>query len=192
MAAAQGFPQMTQVPPGSAALRDIQGIDGVPWWPPAPVWWWLAGAILLIVLILFYWRPAPRWALALPVLSFGTWRRSATRELRALRRRAATQSVKQTAGELSELLRRIAMARLGRSACAGLTGDDWLRWLAANDPNGFDWTEHGQVLITAPYAPPAADDGGPALATLLDATAAWVTSTPQRPDATPKEETAGA
>ena len=63
--------------------------------------------------------------------------------------------------ELSELLKRIAMARHGRVACAGLQGQAWLDWLSAQDPNGFDWRQHGQPLIHAPYAPetfrPASD-----------------------------------
>jgi hypothetical protein len=47
--------------------------------------------------------------------------------------------VKPVATEFSELLRRIAMARHGRTACAGLHGEDWLAWLTEHDPKGFDW-----------------------------------------------------
>ena len=57
--------------------------------------------------------------------------------------------------ELSELLRRVAMARLGREACAGLVGEAWLAWLAEQDPKGFDWRTRGRPLLDAPYAPPA-------------------------------------
>ena len=89
------------------------------------------------------------------MLRIGSWRWDAARQLRALRQRAATQDPKLTAGDLSELLRRVAMARLGRDACAGLAGEDWLAWLADQDPRGFDWRSKGRLLLDAPYAPPA-------------------------------------
>ncbi|AGA89919.1 hypothetical protein Thimo_1116 [Thioflavicoccus mobilis 8321] len=170
--------------PAATPLRDIHGIDGVPWWPPAPGWWVLAAALLLLALALRYRRPRGRRSWRLPVPTIGSWRHAAARELRALRRRAAGQSTKETAGELSELLRRIAMARIGRTACAGLTGQDWLDWLAANDPNGFDWARQGRLLLVAPYAPPASSAGDAAtlatLTSLIDAATAWAEARPAR------------
>lgn len=162
---------------GPQALRDIHGITGVPWWPPGPDWW-LVGAALLVLVWVVRRRGVPRsWRLALPLLRPGAaraWRREASRALRALRRRArAGADPKACLGDLSELLRRVAMARLGRPACAGHTGEAWLAWLSANDPQGFDWTERGRVLLTGPYAPPGqvpATD----LLDLIDAVAAWV------------------
>ncbi len=162
---------------GSPVLRDIHGITGVPWWPPGPGWW-LAAAALLILVWVVRRRGVPRsWRLVLPLLRPGAaraWRGEASRALRALRRRVrAGADPKVCVGDLSELLRRIAMARLGRPACAGHTGEAWLAWLSANDPRGFSWTERGRVLLTGPYAPPgqvpAAD-----LLDLIDAAAAWV------------------
>lgn len=97
-------------------------------------------------------RPA-RWAL--PLLTFGDWRWDAHRELQRLRRARRQTAWKLRVGELSELLKRIAMARHGRSACARLHGQAWLDWLSAQDPDGFDWSQHGQLLIHAPYAPEA-------------------------------------
>ena len=60
----------------------------------------------------------------------------------------------QIAIELSELLRRIAIARLGRAHVAGLSGESWLTWLQQHDPAGFDWPRFGKPLLTLPYAPP--------------------------------------
>ena len=94
--------------------------------------------------------------------------------MRGLRKRAGTQDLKQTASELSELVRRIAMARLGRESCAGLTGESWLEWLAANDPKGFDWSDRGRVLLEAPYAPPGAQSHTQDLMALIDAAYEWV------------------
>jgi len=161
--------------PGAEQLRDIHGIQDVPWWPPAPGWWLLAGAILLLGVLAWRFRTALRLRIPpLPVFHLGSWRWDAARQLRALKARASSQDLKQTAGELSELVRRIAMARLGREACAGLTGESWLSWLAGNDPKGFDWSDRGRLLLEAPYAPPGAQGFGQDILTLIDAAHEWV------------------
>lgn len=161
--------------PGVDQLRDIHGISGVPWWPPAPGWWLLLAAICTLGYLAWRFRTALRLRIPpLPIITVGSWRWDAARKLRDLRRRAASQDLKQTAQELSELLRRIAMARLGRDACAGLTGERWLAWLAGRDPKGFDWTARGRLLLDAPYAPPAAGTAGRELVELIDAAYEWV------------------
>jgi len=137
-------------------LRDIHGLDPVSWWPPAPGWWLVAMGGLLLLSLGWRYRASLRLRIPpIPVLRIGDWRWDAGRKLRALRQRALTQDPRQTATELSELLRRIAMARLGREACAGLTGADWLAWLTERDPLQFDWRKQGRLLLDAPYAPPA-------------------------------------
>ncbi|RKT45834.1 DUF4381 domain-containing protein [Thiocapsa rosea] len=164
--------------PPIAMLRDIHGIPPIPWWPPAPGWWLLAIALTLFALLV--WRARARISLRIPIpgITLGSWRWEAAAALRDLRRRAGKgQDPKQTLGELSELLRRIAMARLGRPACAGLVGTAWLDWLAAHDPNGFHWHERGRILIDAPYAPAGAlrsRVGMKDLLALIDAALAWV------------------
>lgn len=176
--------------PGLDQLRDIRGIDGVPWWPLAEGWWLLLGAALLLGFALYHWRTILRLRVPIPGVTLGTWRWDAAAALRDLRRRARSgQDVKTTVGELSELLRRIAMARLGRDACAGLTGEDWLAWLAANDPAGFHWKENGNLLKTAPYAPPGTG-GGPELEAMIDAAYAWITA-PDRKSRRAPERKAG-
>ena len=161
--------------PGIDQLRDIHGIQGVPWWPPALGWWLIASVILILLFLVWRFRTAIRLRIPpLPVFTLGSWRWDAGRRLRDLRRRAASQDTKQTAGELSELLRRISMARLGREACAGLTGEEWLAWLAGNDPKGFDWTGEGGRLLDAPYAPPGRHEGSEALLPLIDAAHDWI------------------
>jgi len=167
-------------------LRDIRGLDPISWWPPAPGWWLLVGSMLLLLYLGWRWRASLRVRIPpFPVLRIGNWRWDAARQLRDLRQRALTQDPKHTASELSELLRRVAMARLGRDACAGLTGAAWLAWLADQDPNHFDWRTQGQPLLDAPYAPPATHParppgrGEPAGSRgewldLIDATYQWV------------------
>jgi hypothetical protein len=173
----------------AAGLRDIHGLDAIPWWPLAPGWWLLAiGAVVLLWLLgsrfpRWHWKPAPR---RLP------WQRSAARELRELRRRIGREDPKVVAGDLSELLRRIAMARCGRESCAGLAGDAWLQWLQDHDPLGFDWTRHGTLLTRLPYAPPDPGDKAPLLQNLVDAAMAWTRSAAPACAGGPSEESAGA
>jgi hypothetical protein len=159
-------------------LRDIHEIPPIPWWPPAPGWWLLGLALLLLIIGGWRWRARLSLRIPIPGITLGSWRWDAAVALRDLRSRAGKgQDVKQIIGELSELLRRIAMARLGRQACAGLTGNGWLDWLATHDPNGFPWRERGRLLIDAPYAPAGAlgrHTGAKDVLSLIDAALAWV------------------
>jgi hypothetical protein len=156
--------------PGSALmqasvsqLRDIHGIDPVPWWPPAPGWWLLMGLTLAVALGWWAWRRRPP----------RNWRREARLYLSALRQRTRDAQAKVVASELSELLRRVAIARHGREACAGLVGEEWLVWLQRNDPKGFDWVAHGRALLDLPYAPPGREAASSELRRLIDAAAQW-------------------
>ncbi|MBB1127153.1 DUF4381 domain-containing protein [Thiospirillum jenense] len=137
-------------------LRDIHGLDAIPWWPLAPGTWVLIGIVLLLLTVLWrYSRSSAiikhRWFMT--AMTIGTWRSDARRALNHLRLHLHQLPSKQRATELSELLRRIAMARFGRTACAGLYGTAWLDWLTQHDPSGFNWHEYHSFLLTAPYAP---------------------------------------
>jgi hypothetical protein len=160
-------------------IRDIHGFDGVPWWPPGPGWWALAAGLILLIWLAWNFRSTLRLRIPIPVITLGDWRWDAARKLRALRRQVQRDELglKAAAGSVSELLRRVAMARLGRAACAGLTGKDWLGWLRENDPNRFDWESHGRLLLDAPYAPPTDTAAGTRrqdLLELIDAAHDWV------------------
>jgi hypothetical protein len=149
------------------AIRDIHGLDPVGFWPPAPGWWLVAVAAVLTAWLLwltlrFLWR-----------YPFFTWHRDARRRLTALRRLVPTAGGNAIAAELSQLLRRIAVATHGRHACAGLVGGEWLDWLAANDPEGFDWRTAGTPLLALPYAPPGTASDREALGRLIDAALPW-------------------
>ena len=124
-----------------AQLRDIQGLDPIPGgrWPPAGGCWPLLIAAAV---------HAPGFAgcgicgTIPPVPGTG----DAWKQLRELKQQAASLPAQQLAGDLSELLRRIAVARLGREQAAGLTGERWLDWLQEHDPAGFDWQQMGQAV----------------------------------------------
>jgi hypothetical protein len=152
----------------ASQLRDIRGLDAIPWWPPGPGWWLLAGLALVLAVNLYYLvRHLRRYPL-------GSWHRSAWRELHRLRQQANDMPAAQLASALSELMRRIAIARIGRAQTAALTGERWLGVLQQHDPAGFDWKQRGKPLLTLPYAPPEAQEQGrEQLLVLLDAAFAW-------------------
>lgn len=169
----------------STQLRDIHAVLGNPWWPPAPGWWLLLATLLGLGFIAWSLRGSWRLRLPIPFITLGDWRWDAGRELRRLRRPAPGTSMKTRIAEVSELLRRVAMARHGRAACAGLSGPAWLDWLSAHDPKGFDWRTHGGLLIRAAYAPePPPGSGGAEINRLLDALEVWITVRPPRPAGT--------
>ncbi|MCF7978601.1 MAG: DUF4381 domain-containing protein [Chromatiaceae bacterium] len=143
--------------PDLRTLRDIHDALGNPWWPLAPGWWLLLGLTIAAVALGWHYRRARPILPAIPLLRIGDWRWDARRELQRLRRDSGRASLKARLAELSELLKRIAMARHGRSACAGLHGQAWLDWLSAHDPDGFNWRQHGQLIVSAPYAPDIAE-----------------------------------
>ncbi|MDZ7751541.1 MAG: DUF4381 domain-containing protein [Gammaproteobacteria bacterium] len=151
-------------------LRDIHGLDPAPWWPPGPGWWLVAAgvvAVVALVLLLRRRRSHQR----------EQWRRDALARLRRLERRLPNLTRHDAAGELVQLLRRVAMVRYGRHQAAGLWGDEWLAWLERHDPRGFPWRSRGAVLVSSPYAPPDPEDGR-ALAELVAAARHWVRREP--------------
>jgi hypothetical protein len=166
----------------TTVLRDIHGLDAIPWWPLAPGWWYVAAVagLLLLFFAIRYWLIYQAGWLG--------WRGDARRQLRELKKALATEDPHVVAGRLSELLRRIAMARSGRREAAGLTGGAWLLWLMEHDNSGFDWEQQGQILLTAPYMPPAMALERKQLATLIGAATRWIDAS--RP-AAPKTELPG-
>jgi Domain of unknown function (DUF4381) len=150
------------------ALRDIHGLDAVGWFPPAAGWWYLLGLVVAALLLagIRYW-----------LIYYGPWlgwRGDARRQLRYLKKALAKCEPREIADQLSELLRRIAMARSGRREAAGITGDAWLLWIEAHDDSGFDWQTRGKILLVAPYMPPAMAVHKDELAKLIRAALRWV------------------
>ncbi|MEJ2609199.1 MAG: DUF4381 domain-containing protein [Candidatus Thiodiazotropha sp.] len=150
------------------ALRDIHGIDPASWWPLAPGWWVVIASVILLLLIAWWLIRRRR------LFPLGRWQQEARRSLITLKQRIKHESAKPVASELSELLRRIAIARCGREHTASLTGEAWLDWLQSNDSTGFQWREKGRLLIELPYAPPNRSADKAALTQLIDAAIHWV------------------
>ncbi|MGB0719475.1 MAG: DUF4381 domain-containing protein, partial [Bdellovibrionales bacterium] len=116
----------------------------------------------------------------LGLVLFRKWRAMRARRFEArlkaiLENLRSEANVKKKAQGLSELLRLSALRRYGRAACAGLEGQDWLDWLKAHDPKGFDWPDKAGILIEAPYMPDqAAAKNDPDFDALFKAAERWV------------------
>jgi len=128
----------------SEQLRDIRGLDQLPWWPLAPGWWLLLGFMLLLIVATVIWIQWRRFRQR-------GWQRIAQRELSNLLQQKL--ETKEQLKQLGILLRRVAMQRYGRHTCASLTGERWLAWLTEHDPQGFNWLQAGQFLVKLPYQP---------------------------------------
>jgi hypothetical protein len=153
-------------PPGSAPLAGLRGyhLPGpVSWWPPAPGWWVLA-ILLALAASSMVWlllrRKRRRAAL-----------RVALAELEALSDEHTAIDPDAAARRLSRLLRRYALTRFPRREVAGLTGDDWLRFL--DDTGGEQAFSRGpgRLLREAPYR---TDSDADALRELAALARAWI------------------
>ena len=153
---------------GTGILHDIHDLDAIPWWPPAPGWWVVLGVLGLVALFfgIRYWL---RYSGLMP-----GWRNDARRQLRVLQQALRKQEPRDVVGNLSILLRRVALARGGRRQVAGLSGELWLAWLEQNDTTGFRWTSRGKLLLQAPYMPPATPVERKEVARLVVAARRWV------------------
>lgn len=126
-------------------LRDIRLPEDVSTWPPAPGWWLLALLVpLLIFLLVRLWQRR------------GHLRSEALEEMRRIE--AAYHKDGDTArlaAGLSQLLRRVAIARDGRPAVSGLSGAAWLAYLDRRLGGGTDFSQGpGRVLTSLPYGGP--------------------------------------
>jgi len=147
-----------------AQLDDIRGLGRIGWWPLAPGWWALL-ALMSLAAAVMYWRRRAYWR---------SWKGDARRALDLLDAKLNGENQQEIAASLSTLLRRIALQRDPRAECAGLWGHDWLCWLTAKDPSGFDWVTFGVLIVEAPYAPPGRDFSPKNLKSLISAAKRWV------------------
>lgn len=148
-------------------LHDIEGVDPVSLWPLAVGWWILiiAGVILftLAVFLLVYWISFKR-----------SWKCDTLKKLSQLEKSLSEQTARQTAIDLSEYLRRIALKRFSRKECAGLVGIEWLQWLKKNDAKEFDWETKGKLLTNVPYSPLDSRVSIQEIKSLIQAAKDWV------------------
>nr|WP_319564618.1 DUF4381 domain-containing protein [uncultured Rhodoferax sp.] len=111
------------------------------WWPLAPGWWGLVLLTLLLLAGLGYWQTRRPQRL----------RRAALKELTQLEKTPLSDA--QWAAALEHLVRRYAVARYGREAVAGLSGQRWINFVVTH--GGVDWQgEAGAALLQAAYGGP--------------------------------------
>ena len=169
-------------------FHDIAGIDQVDWWPLAPIYWialFILTILILILLVIYVRRRVFR----------NSWQYDAIKELDIIERnivqlnqsgeKSSESSKNQlsninlsimqaNAVALSEVIRRIAMQKHSRSACAGLKGEEWLKWLSTHDSRKFDWQKNGKILTEIAYAPICSDLSSQKLHLLINAIKKWV------------------
>ena len=152
-----------------AQLRDIRGLDAFPWWPIAPGWWFLLAFLLVCAGGIYF-------SLHLLRRRYRElyWREEARRTLASIRDDSGRRSDQQRVAALALLLRKLAIRKYGRNSCAGLEGQEWLRWLNRHDPAGFDWMNEGRILIEAPYAPEGKPIRASLIKHLIDGLEGWV------------------
>ena len=115
------------------------------WWPLAPGWWALMLLGVIVTAGAWYWLSRPHVRL----------RRAALRELAQLEKSITDDA--ELARSLEHLVRRYAVARFGREAVAGLSGERWIAFVAAH--GGTQWTgDAGARLLQAAYGGPCQSD----------------------------------
>lgn len=122
-------------------LRDIHLPPDPGLWPPAPGWWLLA--LLILTLLVGLGRLLHR------RLARRRLQRRVLAELEAL---AGYADLPQAVGEVSALLKRVALARFPRREVAPLVGEPWLGFLDRTGGAGRFRAGPGRPLAEAPYA----------------------------------------
>lgn len=149
-------------------LRDIHLPDPVSWWPPAPGWY--AVLCLLILLSVLAWWLAKK------------WRRPSFKKLALLELQSIEQSfsrhrnTQKLCGDISILLRRVAMSYDTRDKQAGVTGKEWLTHLNTLCGQTLFDDEMADYLLFAPYKPQSELPAGK----LIPAIKQWISLLPSR------------
>lgn len=133
--------------PEQIPLRDLHLPDAIGWWPLAPGWWLVIGAVLIGLGFLFrYW---------LRTRSRSAARRYALRQLDDIVKEFDEHgNVVAFGATVSELLRRTMLAYAPRQRVAGLTGEEWLKWLDRDLVQPVFVSGPGRQLLDLPYRNP--------------------------------------
>ena len=140
---------MSDLPQIVERMRDIQLPAEPGWWPPAPGWWGV-GVLVVAAVAAAVWLWRHRFAV----------RREALRELARIERDFRHGGdPRALAAALSQLLRRVALARDGRRAVARLHGEAWLAYLDGVQGGEAFRSGPGRALATLPYGAGGEVDG---------------------------------
>ncbi len=133
--------------PEQIPLRDLHLPEAISWWPLAPGWWVVIGIALVgIGFLIRAW---------LRTRAHSAARRYALRQLDAIVQQYDEHKDPIAFGaKLSELLRRTMLAYAPRLDVAGLTGDEWLRWLDQDLAQPVFSNGPGRHILDLPYRNP--------------------------------------
>ncbi|MDP3562467.1 MAG: DUF4381 domain-containing protein [Legionellaceae bacterium] len=120
------------------------------WWPLAPGWY-----ILMLFLII---TSTSAIFLTKRYLSRQYIKKQALNVLTTIEKeQRMTPNSQRASAAVSELLKRVALARYSREEIAGLHGEDWLTFLLSHDVKNAqdrDWSSIRKALLEYPYQPP--------------------------------------
>lgn len=136
--------------PEQIPLRDLHLPDAISWWPWAPGWWVVIA--LALIGLGFLLRAGLR------SRARGAARRYALHQLSEIEQQYDQhRNLVAFGASLSELLRRTMLAYTPRENVAGLTGEDWLRWLDRDLAQPVFVEGPGRQLLDLPYRNPDSD-----------------------------------
>lgn len=124
-------------------LRDIHMPADPVFWPPAPGWWLVAIVVFALLILggIKGWR----------LIKIHQQRVRILKLLERLEQATTDSKTPEFLGQLSVLLRRLALMRYPREQIASLTGDDWLQFLDTSGGNGQFLRGPGRLLADGPY-----------------------------------------
>jgi len=126
-------------------LQDIHAAASPLWWPPAIGWWVLA--LVLLFLVVFAIRFLKR------KLAARKNHREWLRALDAIGHELDPQrDAHQYLASLNRLFRAVALKAFPGTACAGLQGEEWVRFIRSLLPENADDSSLS-VLARGPYEP---------------------------------------
>jgi hypothetical protein len=126
---------------GLENLKDIIEPEAISGWPPA-IGWWLLAVLIPLLIGFMYWL--------YKFLTRKTAIKTAKKALAAIKQDTGKDNLKKL-GEISILIRRIAISLAPGSEAAGLTGNAWLNYLDGS-VKGKPFSEGvGRYLVDAPY-----------------------------------------
>lgn len=122
-------------------LRDIHVPEAIGWWPPA-IGWWLLMVFIPVFLGVLYWF--------YKILSRKTAIKTAKKILAKIKQDTDRDSLRKL-GEISILIRRVAISLAPRNEIASLSGEAWLIYLDSSLKDKPFSDGIGRYLGDAPY-----------------------------------------
>jgi len=124
-------------------LRDIHEPDPITFWPLAPGWWLLLVLIIMAFFLLRWWLKRPKTP---------PYKKLANEELKNIITNYEVQrNGHKTAGEISELIRKIMVLTDKRSEIGGMIDEQWLSYLDEKSGTDLFTKGAGRILVTAVY-----------------------------------------